>query len=125
MAAMTVSGRVPTIPADASFEESGREYVVRLVVPGFAVDDLDIEVVDHVVTIRGARTRCDLGAFRLHDNFEERLELPADVDTDRVSASYRREELELHAPRLRSGGPLPRKVAISRPFAMNADASGV
>jgi HSP20 family molecular chaperone IbpA len=125
MAALTVLGRVPTVPADASFEESGQEYVVRLPVPGFAVDDLDVEVADHVLTIRGGRTRCDLGAFRLHDNFEERLELPADVNTDGVSARYRREELELHAPRLRSGGPLPRKVAISRPFAMNADASGV
>jgi HSP20 family protein len=125
MAALTVSGRVPTVPADASFEETGHEYVVRLPVPGFAVDDLDVEVADHVLTIRGERTRCDLGAFHLQDNFEERLELPADVNTDGLSASYRCEELELHAPRLRNGGPLPRKLAISRPFAMNADASGV
>jgi HSP20 family molecular chaperone IbpA len=125
MAALTVSGRAPTLPTDASVEESDDEYVVHLAVPGFAVDDLDVEVADHVVTIRGARMRCDLGAFRLRDALEERLELPADVDADGVSASYSREELELHAPRFRDGSPAPRKVAISRPFAMNADASGV
>jgi HSP20 family molecular chaperone IbpA len=125
MAALTVSGRVPTVPADASLEESADEYVVRLAVPGFAVDDLDVEVVDHAVTIRGARMRGDLGAFHLRDNLEEWLELPADVDADGVSASYSREVLELHAPRLRDGCPAPRKVVISRPFAVNADASGV
>jgi HSP20 family molecular chaperone IbpA len=125
MAAPTVSGRAPTVPVDASFEESADEYVVRLAVPGFGVGDLDVEVADHVIRIRGTRMRCDLGAFRLHDNLEEQLELPADVDADGVSASYSREELELHAPRFRDGAPLPRKVAISRPFAVNADASGV
>jgi HSP20 family molecular chaperone IbpA len=125
MAALTVSGRAPTLPADALFEELEDEYVVHLGVPGFAVNDLDVEVADHVVTIRGARMRCDLGPFRLRDVLEERLELPADVDADGVSASYSREELELHAPRRRDGASLPRKVAISRPFAINADASGV
>jgi len=125
MAALTVSGRAPTLPADASFEESADEYLVRLAVPGFTVSDLDVEVADHVVTIRGSRMRGELGGFRLRDAIEERLELPADADADRVSASYSREQLELHAPRLRDGCPAPRKVAISRPFAMNPDASGV
>jgi HSP20 family molecular chaperone IbpA len=125
MAALTVLGRAPTLPADALFEESADEYIVRLAVPGFAVDDLDVELADHVVTIRGARMRCDLGSFRLRDNLEEWLELPADVDADGVSASYGGEVLELHAPRFREGSPAPRKIAISRPFAMNADVSGV
>ena len=125
MAALTVSGRAPTVPADALFEESEREYVVRLGVPGFAVDDLEVEVADHVVTIRGTRLRGELGGFRLHDTLEERLELPADADPDRVSAVYSREQLAVHAPRSREGCPAPRKVAISRPFALHADASGV
>ena len=125
MAALTLSGRAPILPADASFEESVDEYVVGLTVPGFAVDDLDVEVADHVVTIRGTRMRGELGGFRLHDTLEEQLELPADADADRVSAVYSREQLELHAPRCSDGCPAPRKVAISRPFAVNADASGV
>jgi HSP20 family molecular chaperone IbpA len=125
MAALTVSGRAPTLPADALLEEWEDEYVVRLAVPGFAGDDLDVEVEDHVVTIRGARLRGDLGPFCLQDALEERLELPADVNAGAVSASYCREELQVHAPRFHDGSPAPRKVAISRPFAMNADASGV
>jgi HSP20 family molecular chaperone IbpA len=125
VAALTVSGRAPMLPADATFEESADEYVVRLSVPGFPVDNLDVEVVDHVVAIRGTRMRGELGGFGLHDTLEERLELPADADADRVSASYSREQLELHAPRWRDGCPAPRKVAIARPFGLHKGASVV
>ena len=125
MVALTTSGRAPALPADALVEESVDEYVVHLAVPGFQADDLDIEVAEHTVTIRGERTSADLGAFRLHDRLEERLELPCDVDPDALSASYHAEKLELHAPRFHQGCPPARKVVIRRPFALNPDASGV
>lgn len=125
MAALTMSGRPPALPADALVTETAGEYVVHLVVPGFRADDLDIEVAEHTVTIRGDRTRTDAGAFRLHDLLEERLELPCDADPDALTASYRSERLELHAPRFRGGCPPARKVAIRRPFELNPDASGV
>lgn len=125
MVALTTSDRAPTLPADALVKESADEYVVGLRVPGFRADDLDIEVADHTVTVRGDRTRGDLGGFRLRDRLEERLELPSDADPDALTASYLPEVLELHAPRFRDGAPPPRKVAIRRPFALNPDASGV
>jgi HSP20 family molecular chaperone IbpA len=125
MAALTISGRVPTLPRDALITETDGEYVVHLVVPGFGADDLDVEVADHTVTIRGERTRMDVGEFRLHDRLEEWLELPGDADPDALTASYQSERLELHAPRFRGGCPPARKVAIRRPFALNPDASGV
>jgi HSP20 family molecular chaperone IbpA len=125
MAALTALGSTPHLPADASLEESASEYLIHLAVPGFAADDLDVEVADHVVTVRGDRTRADLGEFRLHERLEERLELPYDVDSGALRASYRLDELDLHAPRLAEGSPPPRKVRIERPFEMNADASGV
>jgi HSP20 family protein len=125
MVALTTSGRAPTLPADALVKESADEYVVRLRVPGFRADDLDIEVADHTVTVRGDRTCGDLGGFRLRDRLEEHLELPSDADADALTASYRPEALELHAPRFRDGAPPPRKVAIRRPFALHPDASGV
>lgn len=106
-------------------KESAGEYVVRLAVPGFALDDLDVEVSDHVVTVRGDRTSTGRDASRLHDRLVERLELPADADTDRVTASYTADALELHAPRYSHGRSPSHKVAIRRRFALNADASGV
>jgi HSP20 family molecular chaperone IbpA len=115
MAELTTSGRAPAVPADALVKESADEYVVRLGVPGFRVDDLDVEVSDHTVTVRGDRTRVELGEFGVHDRLEERLELPCDADAGALTASYQIEALELHAPRFRDGGPPPRKVAIRRP----------
>jgi HSP20 family molecular chaperone IbpA len=125
MAALTTSGRAPALPSDALVTETTGEYVVHLSVPGFRADDRDVEVAEHTVTIRGDRTRVDVGEFRLHDRLEERLELPCDADPDALTALYRPERLELHAPRFHDGCPPARKVAIRRPFALNPDASGV
>ena len=63
--------------------------------------------------------------FRLHERLEERFQLPADVDTDRVTAVYAHGALELHAPRTNGGSKTPRKVPIERRFGVNPDASGV
>jgi HSP20 family molecular chaperone IbpA len=125
MVALTTSGRAPALPRDALLTETAREYVVHLAVPGFGAGDLDIEVADHTVTVRGKRTRMDRGGFRLHDLLEERLELPCDADPTAVIASYRSERLELHAARFPDGCPAPRKVVIRQPFALNPDASAV
>jgi HSP20 family molecular chaperone IbpA len=105
--------------------ETANEYVVHLAVPGFRPDELDVEIADHTVTVRGDRTYPDVGEFRLHDRLEEWLELPCDADPDALTASYQSEKLELHAPRFRDGCPPARKVVIRRPFALNPDASGV
>jgi HSP20 family molecular chaperone IbpA len=125
MAALTFNGRAPALPRDAFVTETVGEYVIRLSVPGFRADDLDVEVADHTVTVRGERTHTDVGEFRLHDRLEEWLELPSDADPEALTASYQPETLELHAPRFADGAPPPRKVAIRRPFALNPDASGV
>jgi HSP20 family molecular chaperone IbpA len=125
MAALTTSGRAPALPRDALVTETVDEYVVHLAVPGFRVGDLDVEIAEQTVTVRADRTHADVGAFRLHDRLEERLELPCDVDPDALTALYRPERLELHAPRFHDGSPPARKVAIRRPFALNPDASGV
>jgi HSP20 family molecular chaperone IbpA len=125
MVALTHSGRVPTLPSDALITETAGEYVIQLPVPGFRADELDVEIVEHTVTVRGDREPVTVGEFRVHDRLEEWFELPCDADPDALSASYRTGSLELHAPRFRDGGPPARKVAIRRPFALNPDASGV
>ena len=125
MVALTHSGRAPALPSDALVTENAGEYVVHLSVPGFRAADLDIEVAEHTVTVRGDRIRADIGEFRMHDRLEEWLELPCDIDPDALSASYEAGRLELHARRFWGGCPPARKVAIRQPFAMNPDASGV
>src|SRR5262249_56632492 len=116
MVALTPSGRAPALPCDALLTATPGEYVIHLPLPGFRADDLDVEVVDHTVTVRGDRTRADVGEFRPHDRLEEWLELPCDSGPDALTASYERGRLELQAPRLRDGCPPAPRGPSRRPF---------
>jgi HSP20 family protein len=127
MTAMRTMGLAPVLPPEASVDTSAKEYVVRLALPGFAQEELEVEIAGRFVTVRGDQleTGIDELPFRLHEQFEERFELPGDVDTEGVSASYRHGALELRAPRTNGISKGPRKVPIGHRIAVNADASGV
>jgi HSP20 family protein len=120
-------GLAPTLPPEASVEQSADEYVVRLAVPGFAQEELEVEIAGRFVTVRGDQTQTtiDNGPFRLHERLEERFQLPADVDTDDVTARYAHGSLELHAPRTTGGRGKPRRVPIEHQAVINPDAGGV
>ena len=61
-------------PPEASVERAADEYVVRLAVPGFARQELEVEVTGRRVTMRGDQleTGIDEGPFRLHERLEAR-----------------------------------------------------
>ena len=101
MTVMQTMGLAPLLPPEASVEQSANEYVVHLAVPGFAQEELEVEIAGRFVTVRGDQTQTtiDDGPFRLHERLEERFQLPPDVDTDRVTATYTHGALELHVPR--------------------------
>jgi HSP20 family protein len=127
MTAMRTMGLAPVLPPEASVEQSANEYVVHLAVPGFAQEELEVEIAGRFVTVRGDQTRTaiDDGPFRLHERLEERFQLPPDVDTEGVTATYKHGALELRAPRTNGGRQTPRKVRIEHRLAVNPDASGV
>ena len=127
MDAMRIVGSAPVLPPSAAVDELRDEYVVHLRVPGFALDDLDVEVAGRVVTVSGEQTEAgfDTKPFQLHEHFVDRFQLPDDVDAAGVTASFAPGELELHAPRTNGAAQEPRDVPIVRRFALNADASGV
>lgn len=127
MTAMGTMGLAPPLPPEASVELLDDEYVVHLGVNGFAREELEVEVVDRLVTVRGDQRRSGGGnmPFRLHEEFEDRFELPRDADPLGVTASYSDHELELHAPRTNGAAAHPHRVPIVQRFALNPDASGV
>lgn len=127
MTAMHTMGLAPILPPEASVEQSANEYVVHLAVPGFAQEELEVEITGRVVTVRGDQTQTtiDDGPFRLHERLEERFLLPPDVATESVTATYKHGALELHAPRTNGGRQTARKVPIEHRIAVNPDASGV
>jgi HSP20 family protein len=105
-----------TLPA-ADVYETPQEFVVELEVPGFAEKDLELEVADHTLVVKGEvkRTKEEEKSFLLHERlertFERRFSLPEQADTDKLSATFKEGVLELHAPKIAAAKP--RKIAIA------------
>jgi HSP20 family protein len=107
-----------TMPA-ADVYETPDEFVVELEVPGYEEKELGIEVSDHMLTVKGEVTREKEEkdkdrAFLLHERlertFERRFTLPEVADTEKVTATFTKGVLEIHAPKEPKAGT--RKIAI-------------
>jgi HSP20 family protein len=99
------------LPA-ADMYETDKEVVVELEVPGFEEKELEIEMLDHVLTVKGkheATTDTSEKTFHLHERieqeFERRFELPSTVDTEKLTATFKTGVLELHAPKAEIAQP--------------------
>jgi HSP20 family molecular chaperone IbpA len=125
MAAMRTMGLAPALPAETTVTKTADEYVVSLPVPGFAQQELEVEIADHVLTVRGdqSRTRADSGSFTLHEKIEESFLLPPDVDSGRVTAVSGHQTLEIRAPRIATS-TAARRVPISAPPTHDVDVTG-
>ena len=107
----------PTVPP-ADVYETPQEFVVELEVPGFEQKELSLEVNDHTLVVRGkveeAKEQQDK-SYLLHERleriFERRFHLPVEADTDRLTATFVKGVLEVHAPKVVEAKP--RKIAIS------------
>lgn len=113
-------GLKPSPLPSADVYETEGEYVVELEVPGYAEKELGIEVLDHTLTITGARAEekeIEEKAFRIHErlqkHFARRFTLPIQADTAHVKATFEKGVLAVHAPKV--AGAKPRKVTIARP----------
>lgn len=96
---------MPVYPA-ADVYETDAEFVVELEVPGFEEKELEIEVTDHTLSVKGEHeetTEKKEKTFRLHERlektFERQFALPETVDTEKLTATFEKGVLELHAPK--------------------------
>jgi HSP20 family protein len=101
----------PAFPA-ADVYETDEEYVVELEVPGFEEKELTIEVLDHMLTVKGeheATAEKEEKTYRLQERleqqFERSFELPPTVDTDKLTATFKKGVLELHAKKAEVAEP--------------------
>ena len=109
----------PTAPA-ADVYETPAEFIVELEVPGFDEKELEIDVFDHTLAVKGERLEKiekKEPTLRIHERlekeFESRFVLPPTVDSKKVSAEYAKGVLTLHVPKLAI--ERPKKVAIAKP----------
>lgn len=98
---------------------NGDDMVVYAELPGMDKDDIDIEVTDGVLAIRGERKaeseKSDDGWLireRSFGSFERALTLPEGVDPDKITADYNDGVLEVHIPKA-AAALKPRKHRIA------------
>jgi len=92
------------LPAMDTVEEEG-QLKVMIDVPGMAEEDLDVEVSDNVLTIRGKRDikreQKDQRWYRFERStgtFERSLEMPERIDPSSVHASFDKGVLTISLP---------------------------
>jgi HSP20 family protein len=98
--------------------ETQDAYVLEAELPGFTKDDVEIELIENRLTLRGERKQpSDTADAKYHrrerayGRFERLFVLPAMIDRDKVSASYQNGVLTLRLPK--SEMAKPKRITIS------------
>lgn len=92
--------------------ETDAALVMKAELPGFSKDDIQIELKENALVIRGERKREDEvkeGSFhrteRVYGAFQRSFLLPTTVDQGKVEASYNNGVLELRLPKVEKAQP--------------------
>ncbi len=96
---------------------SGDEAEISSEIPGIDRDDIDISVSGNTVTLKGKRPSDELKegeAWHRHEirhgEFSKSIQLPFNVDANKVNASYKNGVLQVSLPQLET--EKPRKIEI-------------
>lgn len=99
-------------------EEDDR-FVLHADVPGIDKKDIDISVIGNTLTIKGERKaeerHKEKGYYyseRVFGTFHRSIELPTEVDADKVTASYKDGVLEVAVPKSERAKPKQIKVDV-------------
>jgi HSP20 family molecular chaperone IbpA len=102
------------LPQHARVHEQEFEYTIELDVADFTEDELTVEALGPVLTVRGeqAKTTDDEGKpFRIRESLEESFRLPDDSDLEQIGITYKHGVLDIRVGRT----PLvPRTLRIER-----------
>jgi HSP20 family protein len=107
--------------------EDERRVVVRLEVPGLEAKDLDLEVRDDVLVVRGEKRfehEGNEGPYRLLQRAYGRLQrtvpLPAAVQADKPKAAYRNGMLKVELPKAETARPRVIQIDVRQEAACGA-----
>ena len=99
-------GRAATFAAPADVLVGESDLVLTMDLPGLTAEDLEIELLDGYLTVRGERRRPDVGegksfvhTERPFGRFERRIRMPDGVDPDSVMARMDNGVLSLIVPK--------------------------
>ena len=98
-----------------NIREEEDAYILSALVPGLKAEDLNIQVLENVVSIEG-EYRADEAEYLLSElpsgTFRRSLRLPAEVDADKVEAKIADGILTLTLPKAESARPKKIKIAV-------------
>lgn len=100
--------------------ETDKEIEVTADLPGVDEKDIDVKLVDEILTIKGEKksevekTEKDFHLVeRSYGSFERSTRLPSEVDADKVKAVFKQGVLKITLPKTHSEKSKLRKIAIS------------
>jgi len=100
--------------------EEGDNIVVKAELPGLDRNDIDVQVENNVLTLRGERKRENevksenlFRTERYYGTFTRSFTLPATVDTEKIRAEYKEGVLLLTMPKVEEAKPRKIKVQTS------------
>lgn len=98
--------------------DTAEAIVLKAELPGLAPDDIDIEVDDNVLTIKGERRfedKVEEGRYyrleRAYGQFSRSVTLPQGVKADEISASFDQGVLQVRVPK--ADEVKPRKISVA------------
>lgn len=103
-------------------QEKETEYVIRAELPGIDPNKVDLSLTDNVLTLRGEKPRekpeGKIGyeyTERSYGSFSRSIQLPSDIDPNKVDASYKHGVLEIHVAKSEEARPHKIKIAAGEP----------
>jgi len=91
---------------EVDVSETDKELIVRAELPGIEPNNVDVTIMGHTLTVSGKKERVDERKDeRFHfverswGEFRRTIDLPAEVDTDRVQATYDKGVLKITMPK--------------------------
>jgi len=86
--------------------EDKQDLIVKVEIPGLSKDDIDLTIEGNTLTIKGEKKKEHeikeedyYRSERVFGSFSRSIELPADVKTDKVNASFKDGVLEVRLPK--------------------------
>jgi len=97
----------------------GENFILKSELPGLGKDDIDITIVDNIVTLKGTKKYESeikdedyYHVERLFGTFERSFELPANIDRSKVKALFNNGVLEVTLPLAEESKPKQIKINI-------------
>lgn len=106
-------------PPVVDFYEEKDDLVVKAELPGMEKQDIEVNVIDHSLTIKGEKKKEEdveeenyYRSERSFGSFRRSLELPSDVQAEKTKASFKNGILEVRLPKTEVAKAKEIKVAV-------------